>query len=117
MKTVSEYLYELHKPHIEQLVGVAEARVDLNIEEPAVFDHSRGKVSSFSKPAELRITADFYSDKLWSGIVDRRIGSLELRAWVKVDYPIFPAKLSVTIRAWPGKETQVILDILKDSFK
>lgn len=117
MKTVSNYLFEAFKDSVPQLTGVAQSTVNLDIEEPATFDSSSNLVGSFAKTSVLVIRASFYSDKVWSRLPNPDAGSLEIVSWRKVAFPIFPARLEVTLLAKPGKETKEIFDILKDSFK
>ena len=117
MRTVSNYLFELYRDYIPQLAGVAGATVDFSIDEPPTFNYANGEVTAVGMSQELVISAELYSERVWEGFVARRVGSLEFIAWRKVKYPIYPAKLEVSIKAWPGKETQDILEILKENFK
>ncbi len=116
MKTVSNYLFDLYKSEVKTLVGVANTTVDLTIQEPAVF-LPNGSIGSLSQPSELRIFTEFYFGEMVPGFVDAALGSLEVVACAKLTYPVSTARLAVTILAKPGKETQDILEILKENFK
>lgn len=116
MKTVSKYLYELLKPDVEQLICVAETSLEVMLKEYPVFTSS-GNVMATSDPPDLLVSATLYSSKEWKRHLLLDIGSLEFRSCSRKPFPAHPSELAVTWLAKPGKETQVILDILKDSFK
>ena len=115
MKTVSNYLYELLKPHMEQLICVADTSVEVMLKEYPVFTSS-GYVKSSSDAPDLFVSATLYSAKPFGPQVMPDIGSLEFRSCSKRPFPTHPSELEVTWLAKPGKETQGILQILKDNF-
>ena len=116
MKTVSKYLFELLKPHIEQLVCVAETSIDVMLKEYPVFTNS-GSVLAASDSPDLTLSATLYSAIEWKGQLLLDIGSLEFRSCSRKPFPTHPSELAVTWWAKPGKETQDILEILKENFK
>lgn len=116
MRTVSEYLYELYKPHIEQLVGVANTSIEVMLKEYPVFLSSGGVLTNSDSP-DLLLSATLYAQSQWKGQLLLDVGSLEFRSCSRKPFPTHPSELEVTWLAKPGKETQEILEILKDSFK
>jgi hypothetical protein len=115
MKTVSNYLFELLKPHISQLICVAETSLEVMLKEYPVFFNS-GDVLATSDSPDLFVSATLYSAKAFGPQVLPDIGSLEFRSCSKRPFPTHPSELEVTWLAKPGKETQDILQILKDNF-
>lgn len=115
MKSISNYLYELLEPHMEQLICVAETSVEVRLKEYPIFTSS-GDVKSTSDVPDLFVSATLYSAKPFRQQVMLDMGSLEFRSCSKRPFPIQPSELEVTWLAKPGKETQDILQILKDNF-
>ena len=115
MKTVSKYLFELLKPHIGSLICVAEASLEVTLKEYPVFTRS-GDILTAEEPPDLFLSATLYSAAEWKGQLLLDTGSLEFRSCDKRPFPTHPSELEVTWLAKPGKETQDILQILKDSF-
>lgn len=116
MRTVSRYLFELLKPHIEQLICVAEASLEVMLKEYPVF-LSSGDVLANSDSPDLLLSATLYAQSQWKGQLLLDVGSLEFRSCSRKPFPTHPSELGVTWLAKPGKETQEILDILKENFK
>ena len=116
MKTVSKYLFELLKPHITQLICVADASLEVMLKEYPVF-LSSGDVLATSDSPDLLLSATLYSSTEWKGQLLLEVGSLEFRSCSRKAFPTHPSELAVTWLAKPGKETQDILEILKENFK
>lgn len=115
MKTVSNYLFELYKPYLQQLEGVAETSLDVYLNETALYGHSGGIKCIANAPA-LVVTTTFYSNYEWTGQLLPDMGSLKFKSCCRKEFPSYPRELEVVFLAKPGKETQDILQILKDSF-
>ena len=116
MKTVSEYLLKVLKPHLLQLSGVAKTSLELMLKEYPIFTSS-GDISTSSEPPDIVIAATLYSVTKWEGQLMLDVGSLVFRSCSRKEFPVCPSELEVTWLAKPGKETHDILQILKDSFK
>lgn len=116
MRTVSKYLFELLKPHIEQLICVAETSIDVMLKEHLVF-LSSGDVLTTPYSPDLLLSATLYSYTEWKGQLLLEVGSLKFRSCSRKPFPTHPSELAVTWLAKPGKETQDILEILKENFK
>jgi hypothetical protein len=116
MKTVSEYLYNLYKPHLPQLEGCAESSIEVSLNEYPIFLTTGTVLTNPDTPA-VTVTATFYSEQDWTGQILPDSGSLKFKSCCREEFPSSPRELQVVFLAKPGKETQALLDILIESLQ
>lgn len=118
MKTVSEYLYNLYKPHLPQLSGVKDTEVSIELGEiPVTFID--GTVNVTQHTPRVVVAATFVSRACWRGVCIPELGCIRLQNYsIYVSSPEEYFKiLEVEFCLGRGEETQALLDILKENLK